>query len=198
MKFRNQKSGIRNQESGTRNQGLKLIFVYCLLFTVYFFSSCHHDRQQQLVSEDSLKEHLINANKIIVKDESKEIDEFIERHQWKMNSTGTGLRYSIYKHGDGKAAGEKKQVTFTCSVYLLDGTLCYTYDAKKPVTIVLGIGAQTRGLEEGIMLMHEGDQARFVVPFHLAYGFQGDGDKVPGQSPLFYDVTLLSVSKIAD
>ena len=149
-----------------------------------------------MVAEDSLREHLINANKIMVKDESKEIEEFISRHPWKMTSTGTGLRYEIYEHGNGKRAEEKKQVTFIFSVYLLDGTLCYPADENKPVTIILGHGEQARGLEEGIMLMQEGDKARLLVPAHLAYGLQGDDNKIPGKSALYYDVTLLKVNEV--
>jgi FKBP-type peptidyl-prolyl cis-trans isomerase FkpA len=191
MKHRSEESGIRNQESGI---SLSFFSVYFILFTVYFFSSCRHEQQQQVSSEDSLKEHLINANKIMVKDESKEIEDFISRHQWKMTSTGTGLRYEIYNHGSGKKAEEKKEVTVAFSVYLLDGTLCYPADEKKPLTIILGQGEQTRGLEEGIMLMHEGDKARLVVPSHLAFGIQGDGNKIPGRNALYYDVTLLRVN----
>ena len=43
--------------------------------------------------------------------------------------------------------------------------------------------------------MKEGDKARFVIPSHLAYGMQGDGNKIPGNSPLYYDVTLLKAEK---
>jgi FKBP-type peptidyl-prolyl cis-trans isomerase FkpA len=191
MKHRSKESGIRNQESGI---SLSFFSVYCILFTVYCLSSCRHEQQQQVSSEDSLKEHLINANKIMVKDESKEIEDFISRHQWKMTSTGTGLRYEIYSHGSGKKAEVKKEVTVAFSVYLLDGTLCYPADEKKPLTIIPGQGEQTRGLEEGIMLMHEGDKARLVVPSHLAFGIQGDGNKIPGRNALYYDVTLLKVN----
>ncbi len=130
----------------------------------------------------------------MVKDESKEIEDFIEHHSWKMTSTGTGLRYEIYHHGNGKKAEEKKQVSIAFSVYLLDGTLCYPADETRPLTIILGHGEQTRGLEEAIMMMHEGDKARLVVPAHLAFGLQGDDNKIPGKSALYYDVTLLKVS----
>ena len=130
----------------------------------------------------------------MVKDESKEIDDFIARHPWKMTSTGTGLRYEIYHHGNGKKAAEKKQVSILFSVYLLDGTRCYSADENKPLTFILGHGEQTHGLEEGIAMMHEGDQARLVVPAHLAYGLQGDGNKIPAKNALYYDVTLLKVN----
>jgi FKBP-type peptidyl-prolyl cis-trans isomerase len=167
--------------------------ILLLVISVFLFPSCRHEQQQQAVSGDSLREHLISAHKIMVKDESQEVEEFIARHGWKMTSTGTGLRYEIYQHGKGKKAEEKKQVSILFSVYLLDGTLCYPADEKKPVNIILGQGEQTRGLEEGLMLMHEGDRARLVVPSHLAFGLQGDENKISGKQALYYDVTLLKV-----
>ena len=168
-------------------------WIQVLFLFSFSFISCHHE-QQQVVSNDSLKEHMINANKIIVQDESREIEDFISKHPWKMTSTGTGLRYEIYNHGNGKKAGAKKQVTILYSVFLLDGTICYSSDEKNALTITLGQGEETRGLEEGIMLMHAGARARLVVPAHLAYGMRGDGKKIPGGSPLYYDLTLLKVS----
>jgi FKBP-type peptidyl-prolyl cis-trans isomerase FkpA len=191
MKIRNQESGIRNQESEFRIQKFNSALYYLLLL-FFFLASCRNEQQPHVTSEDSLKEHLINANKIMVGDESKEIEEFISRHGWKMTSTGTGLRYEIYEQGKGKKAGEKKELTISFSVYLLDGTLCYPAD-EKPLTIILGQGEQTRGLEEGIMLMREGDKARLVVPAHLAFGLQGDEKKIPGKNALYYDVVLLKV-----
>lgn len=170
------------------NRNWKLLLLLC------FLVSCHHTQQQQVVSTDSLKEQLINANKIIVQDESKEIKDFISRHQWKMNSTGTGLRYEIFQKGKEKKPEDKKQVSISYSVYLLDGTLCYSAGEKNPLIITLGHGEQTRGLEEGILLMHEGDKARLVVPSHLGYGTLGDNNKITGKSALYYEVTLLKVS----
>ena len=170
-------------------------FFFQSLFILLSFASCHHEQQQQQqVSPDSLKEHLINANKISLANESKEIDDFISRHEWKMTQTGTGLRYEIYQHGKGKQAENEKQVTFAFSLYLTDGTLCYSADEKKPLTIVPGHAEQTHGLEEGILLMHEGDKVRLVVPAHLGYGMLGDDNKIPRKSILYYDVTLLKVT----
>ena len=166
----------------------QLLLIACL-----FIASCHRG-EQQVVKEDSLQEHMINANKIMVKNESAEIEEFISRHSWKMTSTGTGLRYEIYRHGNGKKADVKNRVTICYTAYLLDGTLCYTVDEKNPLTITLGHGEQIRGLEEGIMQMNEGDHARLVIPAHLGFGIAGDKNKIPRNSALYYDVYLLKIT----
>src|SRR5580692_3659305 len=72
---------------------VRLVFYKWLLFCpiVVFLLACNGSRQdQQLPSEnDSLKNHLISANKIMVDNESSRIAEFIGRHKWKMDSTGS-------------------------------------------------------------------------------------------------------------
>ncbi|UFH55754.1 FKBP-type peptidyl-prolyl cis-trans isomerase [Spirosoma sp. KNUC1025] len=47
------------------------------------------------------------------------------------------------------------------------------------------------GLEEGFKLMHEGDQATFLMPSTLAFGTLASKDgTIPANSPVRYDVTL--------
>jgi FKBP-type peptidyl-prolyl cis-trans isomerase FkpA len=161
---------------------------------IALLSSCHHSTQEKQLSDAEIKDRMANVNKIIVHDESKDIEEFIKRHQWKMESTGTGLRYQIYESGKGIKPVANDTVSISYSLYLLDGTLCYTVDEGKPMRFILGKGAQINGLEEGLQLMHEGDKARLVIPSHLAYGINGDGDKIPAGSALYYDVKLIAVN----
>jgi len=173
-----------------RNRVLRLLVAMLGISWI----SCRHHEPQQVAQPDSLNEHLINANKIMLKDERKEIEDFIVRHQWKMETTGTGLHYEIYSHGSGKKAELQKEASIAYTVYLLDGTKCYAADENHPLKISLGHGEQTRGLEEGVLMMREGDHARLVVPSHLGYGRPGDGNLVPGNSALYYDVALLKVT----
>jgi FKBP-type peptidyl-prolyl cis-trans isomerase FkpA len=50
------------------------------------------------------------------------------------------------------------------------------------------------GLEEGILLMHKGGKAKFILPSHLAFGLIGDQNKIPGKSTLIYDVNLIDLN----
>ena len=158
-------------------------------------TSCENNPKQEKKSLEDINEQLTNMNKKNVAVESKEIDEFIARHFFKTHKTGTGLRYQIYYNGKGKLPVDHDTVTINYKVYLFDGTLCYTTDTTGPVKFILGIGEQIKGLEEGVLLMASGDKARLIVPSHLGYGMQGDMNKVPPSSPLFYDVELLNISQ---
>jgi FKBP-type peptidyl-prolyl cis-trans isomerase len=156
--------------------------------------SCNSNREEKKLSDAEIKDRMANVNKIIVKDEAKDIDEFVSRHQWKMQSTGTGLRIEVYENGTGKKPTLKDTVSIAYKVYLLDGTLCYSADETHRLRFILGTGQQTSGLEEGLQLMQQGAKARMVVPSHLAYGMTGDENKIPAGNALYYEVTLLKVN----
>ncbi|MBL0103980.1 MAG: FKBP-type peptidyl-prolyl cis-trans isomerase [Bacteroidetes bacterium] len=172
----------------------KLIIIFSLLLLT---SSCKQKPTPptNIMNEDSMKVHLENANQILVHKESGMIDEFVKRHAFAVERTGTGLRIGIYKHGKGKNSPIiHDEVVIACRVFLLDGTLCYEADSLKPFHFKIGEGRSSNGLEEGLMKMVEGDKAHLVVPMHLGYGLSGDGEKIPPAAALYYDVELLKVN----
>lgn len=170
---------------------------YLLIVSILFFSCRNYtDRTDPAELQALETEQSTEANKRLVKEESEQIDAFNLRHHFIMEMTGTGLRYDIYVHGKGSMTPAiHDEVMINYRLFFLDGTLCTKTDSLHPLTFRLGEGVETRGLEEGLMLMKEGDKARLVVPAHLAYGLTGDGNKIPPASTLFYDVELLKLTK---
>jgi FKBP-type peptidyl-prolyl cis-trans isomerase FkpA len=158
-------------------------------------SGCRRNYPEEKSTGPVEKDHLVDANRAVVQGEAKAIEKFVETHGWKMQKTGTGLRYDIYQSGNGKKADASSVLSIAYKVFLLDGTLCYEADERHPQQLVTGKGQQVNGLEEGLLLMDEGARARFVVPNHLAYGITGDQDKIPPASALYYDVHLLKSEK---
>jgi len=165
-----------------------------LCLSVILCSSLQCKDNEKRIDEEELKIHLMNANRILVKNEEQQIEEFITNHNWKMNSTGTGLRYMLYENGQGKSAAINSLVKMAGKIFLLDASLCYEYEKSKPLEFVVGKKNVPRGLEEASLMMKEGDKARFVIPAHLAYGMLGDKSKIPGNSALFVELELLNVS----
>jgi FKBP-type peptidyl-prolyl cis-trans isomerase FkpA len=69
-----------------------------------------------------------------------------------------------------------------------------TLDTKRPYFLLLGEGKVIRGLETGISGMRVGGQRTLIIPSRLGYGGETvAGGKVPGNSDLIFDVTLLAV-----
>lgn len=142
----------------------------------------------------SLEESLIKANKHAVKAENEQIDRFVERYNWTMQKTGSGLRYNIYENGKGEKAQAGKIATLKFEVRLISGDLIYSSDKDGLKEFLIGRGGVESGLEEGILLLRVGDRAKFIIPSHLGFGLLGDQDKVPPKSTLIYDIELLSLN----
>ncbi|MBM3436919.1 MAG: peptidylprolyl isomerase [Bacteroidetes bacterium] len=159
-----------------------------------FFAACSgSETNQNAKSLSDIDEKLIHANKKLVRTESEQIDDFAARYNWKMQMTGTGLRYLIYVKGNGPGAEAGKIARIGYTVSLLTGEICYSSQEKGPREFIIGRGGVESGLEEGILILRTGDRAKFILPSHLAFGLAGDGDKIPAKAVLVYDVELLEL-----
>lgn len=107
--------------------------------------------------------------------------------------TKSGLYYtkSVYTEGAQPQVGQTAQIKFVATY--LDGTLLGNSDQLgEHYDFVYGQGKVLNGLEEGIGLMRVGEQARFVLPYWLAYGENPYGD-IPAYSNLVFDVELIDL-----
>jgi peptidyl-prolyl cis-trans isomerase A (cyclophilin A) len=108
--------------------------------------------------------------------------------------TASGLRYKIEQKGDGVKAEKGKTVSVHYKGMLPDGSVFdSSYTRNQPIDFKLGKGQVIQGWEEGIELLSVGDQARFVIPSHLAYGDRGAGGVIPPNATLIFDLELVEV-----
>lgn len=170
------------------------IRVFIILVTCYI-ASCDSKTSvpSKNVNYDSIREPLINANKLSVKRESDEIDQYVKFKKWDAITTGTGIRYLIYKHGEGALATTGQQAKISYTVSLLNGTLCYSSEMNGPKQFLIGEDHVESGLHEAITYMHVGDKAMIILPSHLAFGLTGDNNKIPPRASVLYDIELLSL-----
>lgn len=146
------------------------------------------------IQSKEFQDKLVEANKMYVKRESDEIDQYALHHGWNMLTTGTGLRYMITKKGEGRELAHPEQkAKVLYKISLLDGTLCYSSDNDGPKEFFVGKDNIESGLHEGIQYLHEGDEAVFILPSHLAHGLMGDGNKIPPKASVVYHIKLVSL-----
>jgi len=170
---------------------LRIIFI--LLIGAFSLQCSNKGNGNQKISRKDIKEPLIQENIKITREESRLIDRYVERHEWDMKITGTGLRYMIYQNGNGILAKEGMVATVDYEIKLMDGTLCYTSKDKDPRKFLIGKDNVESGIDEGITLLHVGDKVKFVIPFYLAHGLSGDNNKIPPRSSLVVDLHLLNL-----
>lgn len=167
---------------------------------VLLLSSCSDENEEgpkvNLTREQyrEMKKDLIDANREWHNQEMLDIEGYVQRHQWNMVTTGSGLKYLIYKKADTllpKAQpGQIAVIHYTIS--LLNDSICYSSEGS-PDEFMINMDNVESGLHEGITYMRKGEKAKIVFASNLAFGLVGDMDQIPPQSPLIYDVELVDI-----
>lgn len=110
------------------------------------------------------------------------------------SKTESGLYYQITEHGTGEQPQRGQYVAVHYTGMLLDKTVFdSSYRRREPIEFKVGVGQVISGWDEGIMLLHQGDKARLVIPAELAYGSRGAGGVIPPNAPLIFDVELVKI-----
>jgi FKBP-type peptidyl-prolyl cis-trans isomerase FkpA len=172
------------------------VFLRMLTFTalVVLFAHCGSSGNEKPAQNPSkYKEPLIKANQEVARIENEQIEDFIRRHNWKMETTITGLRFVITKRGIGAKAIEGRIVKLSYTLSLLNGDTVYTALKDGPIVFTVGKGQVISGLEEAILLLRVGDHAKFIIPSHLAFGLIGDQKKIRQKASLVYDIDFISM-----
>lgn len=145
------------------------------------------------VQQDPALDVLERTNVLLIETESQEIEDFIDRYGWQMSETGTGLRYQIYRSGEGESVTTGQLAMLDYQVFLLNGEMIYSSQEEGIKQFRIGQGGVESGLEEGILLLRQGDKARFIIPSHLAHGVPGDGIRIPQLATIIYDLEVLEL-----
>lgn len=170
-----------------------ILIVLSFLFLVLACKQQTNEKQTEPVSKPALSESLEKANRYLVRSEEEDINDFVKRYGWKMEKSGTGLRFLIDSSGAGEKVQFGQQVTLAYQVRFLTGDIIYDSKELGNKSFIAGRGGVETGLEEGIKLLRKGDKAKFILPSHLAFGLLGDGDKIPSKTPLIYEVELIDI-----
>lgn len=172
-----------------------IVLVILLVGTVRYFY--HSGEEYPVVMENKQKSsnNLDDVNRFLVEKDRERIQSFVERREWEMKKTGSGLWYQIISDNKkGKKIEEGDKVKINYEIRLLDGTLCYTSDSTGAKEFVVGHQETMLGLQEGIKLLSEGEQARFIIPPHLGYGLIGDEERIPARAVLVYRLEVTEVN----
>lgn len=175
----------------------KIQFVTIPIVVMLLFSACKNNtveqNQQSQQYNTALEKQMLRVNSELVDFEDETINRFLDRYGWKMEETGSGLRWMLVEEGNGKKAQDGQVATFEYKVYLLNGELVYSSDVDGLKSFRIGHGGVESGLEEGILFLKVGDKARFILPSHLAFGLPGDQNKIPEKASLLYEVKLIDL-----
>lgn len=171
--------------------------INSILFFLMFLVSCQSGTDSRSTkkspSEQEIKEPLEKVNRYLLKKEDEEINNLVRRYNWQMDVSKTGLRSMIYHKGNGEAVKRGKLISLRHTVKLIDGTTVYDFRVDGLKQFIVGRGGVEAGLEEGILMLHVGDKAKFILPSHLGFGLLGDNNKIPPRATLVYDIEVVTL-----
>lgn len=172
--------------------------LFLLALLAVSLSACSSNDAPQIPANklpvDHTKENLIEYNKQYVEFEDDEINHYIDSLHLKMEKTAEGIRYNIFKKGNGKNPVDGEKVDITYSVALLGGEHCNEL-TNRNTKVEMGKGKLPTGIEKAVSMLSTGGSGEFIIPALLAYGVSGRENCVPPYSPVRCTVTLNSIEK---
>jgi peptidylprolyl isomerase len=110
-------------------------------------------------------------------------------------TTPSGLKYVDIVVGTGPAVKTGDRILVNYEGKLVDGKkFDSSYDRGQPIQFVLGIGQVIKGWDEGLSTMKVGGKRKLIIPPQLGYGMAGQGDVIPSNATLIFNVELVSVN----
>ena len=110
-----------------------------------------------------------------------------------MITTASGLKYEILVAGEGAKPGPTDYALVNYRGALADGTV---FDAQNAAPFP--VDGVVPGFGEGLQLMARGTRLRLWIPPELGYGAESQGDTIPANSTLVFEVELLDFVSIAE
>ncbi len=103
--------------------------------------------------------------------------------------TASGLQFILTSPNEaGAALVARQNVTVKYAGRLLSDK---QFDAGT-FSFTLGVGQVVGGFDEGIAKLKVGEKGTIIFPSSLGYGSRGAGRDIPGNSPLIFDIEIVS------
>ena len=134
-----------------------------------------------------------NCTPATVAEQEDLINQYIDQQGWTMQSTASGIRYTIETPGTGDNISFGDTVELDYHGVLLTGA---TFDAGSIGPAVFEQGAFISGFEEGLQLFNEGAEGTMILPSALAYGcFPPQGSIIGQNEVLLFEITVTNVDQ---
>ena len=131
---------------------------------------------------------------------------YLQENGLNVEPTSDGLYFIRTQAGKGKAIQQGSPVKFHYVGRLLDGTIFDTSIKEvaeenglfhpmrnyEPLSTMAGTGQMILGMDEGLLMMRQGDKATLIIPFQLGYGDRDLGP-IPAYSTLIFEMEIVSV-----
>jgi FKBP-type peptidyl-prolyl cis-trans isomerase len=109
-----------------------------------------------------------------------------------VQSTDSGLQYTVMVEGDGAKPKASDTVKVHYTGTLIDGTV-FDSSVERGTPAEFGVGQVIKGWTEALQLMSVGSKYKLFIPSELAYGKRGAGQLIGPGAMLIFEVELLEI-----
>ncbi|MGL4364794.1 MAG: FKBP-type peptidyl-prolyl cis-trans isomerase [Bacteroidales bacterium] len=172
------------------------LFILSLLLVINILCCTSHKEQlpkEKRIKSDRTQQLLQNINHYFSEKEYDILQQYMLRQNFKMQQSKYGFYVEQLSQGTGHRCSQRDFVTLHGQVWLIDGTLCYTYTAERPLQIHIGAETHYRALNLALLGVRKGDSFRILFPSMMLFGLSGDGNKIPPKSPLLFTLTVVDI-----
>ncbi len=146
----------------------------------------------ELANSDTRKEERKRKIKIFKENIKKELG------YYKSKTTDSGLKILRLQEGKGKKVTPDFPTTAHYTLFDdLGNKIASSIDQKQPFTFVVNNSKLPliAGWKEGVLMLREGEKARFFIPSYLGYGEVGRLPLIKPNTNLIFEIEVLKVGK---
>jgi len=143
-------------------------------------------------------ENTININKALFAEEQNLLQEYIALDSTLVYlNSGKGFYYAyLNKVKNGRFPKKGDQVLFEQEIIGLDGTILYAKNNLGLRSYIVDKEHQIKGLKEGIKLMKQGEEVKFLFSSFVAYRMNGDNLNIIGSNePIVSTIKLIKINE---
>jgi gliding motility-associated peptidyl-prolyl isomerase len=176
---------------------MKTNFYTIILILLLFACKEPEARKPILRASGSELAKTVAINKKLVADEDRMIENYIHSDSLKYKSTQKGFWYAYIVKNDSLQTPVKGDlVTFEQEIKSLNDSIIYSKEMLGLQQYYVDKEFTIKGIQEGIKLMHVGEEVKFVFSSYVAYRSQGDALKKIGiHEPIVCKLKLINIKK---
>lgn len=107
-----------------------------------------------------------------------------------------GIVYYAVQNGHGQPAKKGDNVYIRYTGWLPDGSIYSSnIHSRDAVRFTAGCGETFEGMDTALLLIPEGGKYRFTIPWDLAFGEEGYGNRIPPKADITLDIEMVHISK---
>lgn len=111
-------------------------------------------------------------------------------------TTASGLKYIKVKKTNEQKVEVGDTVIAMYSGFFRDGKVFdSSIERNDSIKLIAGMHQVIQGWDEALLLLNQGEKARLIIPYQLAYGEAGRPPVIPAKADLLFDIYILRIGK---